>query len=126
MYRKVVSLFQQEINKPSKNQPPKGSDAPNVLLMSQDLLILVLPRLPQPECKELWDLCSSSAVMGHPESGVQKRGYRILMKLFESGSLTGVLNVEDVITNLTSSSDAVSTPAKRVSFENLPIYRNVV
>ncbi|GJJ06213.1 hypothetical protein Clacol_000403 [Clathrus columnatus] len=113
MYHKVVSLFQQEIKNPSKPTSVKGTDAPNMLLMTQDLLILILPTLPRAECKELWDLCLSGVVIGHSESGVQKRGYRILTKLIEAGRLTSVLDVEDVITKLTSSSDTVTAPAKR-------------
>lgn len=114
MYRKVITIFQQEITKNSKIPSPKGPDALNVLFMTQDLLVLILPYLPKAERQEAWNICSSGTVIGHPEGGVQKRGYRILMKSVEAGHITQALDVEDVIVKLTSSSDTVAAPAKRV------------
>ncbi|KIJ49356.1 hypothetical protein M422DRAFT_59161 [Sphaerobolus stellatus SS14] len=112
MYKKVVSLFKQNLTNPAKN-PPKGSDAPNMTLMAQDLLILLLPELPLPQCQELWALCTSSQVTGSDDTAIQKRGYRILSKLVQTGKLSSVQSVEDVLTQLTATAETVGAPAKR-------------
>lgn len=110
MFRKVVSLFEQNLANP--RPIPKGGEASNMTLMAQDLLVLLLSELPQTQCQELWNICVSSSVIGNPDGGIQKRGYRLLSKLVQGGKLAN-LNVEDVLFQLTARSESVAAPAKR-------------
>ena len=112
MYKKVITLFKQNLTNPPKSHP-KGSDAPNMTLMAQDLLVLLLPELPQAQCQELWTLCTSSQVVGNGDAAIQKRGYRILSKLVQTSKLSSELNIEEILTGLTASADSVGAPAKR-------------
>ena len=116
MYRKVVTLFQQNLGFPSKNlSKTAASDVPNVTLMAQDLLVLLLPCLSTADCKALWDLCASNAVVGNADAGIQKRGYRIMSKLVQSRRMDGRLDIEAVLSQLEEVAVGVGGPAKRVS-----------
>jgi len=120
MYRKVVALFKQNLNNQPKSQPKaSGDNVQNVTLTTQDLLVLLLPYLPLTECEELWELCASTAVIGNPDAGVQKRGYRILSKLVQGGKLNAVLNAEAVLQQLAEGADSVGAAAKRVCHHEL-------
>ncbi|KAF8521281.1 NUC173-domain-containing protein [Hysterangium stoloniferum] len=112
MYQKVVTLFQQNLANPVTKEPkkPEGS---NITLMTQDLLILLLPYLPKKECEELWILCVSRAVISNADAGVQKRCYRTLSKLVQAGKLSSVLDAEKVLTELIASAETVGASAKR-------------
>lgn len=55
--------------------------------MTQDILILLLPYLSSDDAHALFLLCLSKEVLSSEEIGVQKRGYKILTKLTESGAV---------------------------------------
>lgn len=55
--------------------------------MTQDILILLLPYLSSDDVIVLFHLCLSKEVLSSEESGVQKRGYKILAKLVESDAV---------------------------------------
>ena len=54
--------------------------------MTQDILIILLPYLSSDDAHALFLLCLSKEVSSE-EIGVQKRGYKILAKLAESGAV---------------------------------------
>jgi ribosomal RNA-processing protein 12 len=115
MYRKVIALFQQNLsNQPKNLAKPGGDNVPNVILTTQDLLVLLLPYLPLSECKELWGLCVSGAIIGNADGGIQNRGYRILSKLVQGGKLGAVLDAEAVLQHLAEGASSVGAAAKRV------------
>ncbi|KAF8515453.1 NUC173-domain-containing protein [Gautieria morchelliformis] len=114
MYRKVVALFQQNLsNQPKNLAKPGGDNVQNVILTTQDLLVLLLPYLPLSECKELWGVCASAAIIGNADGGIQKRGYRILSKLVQGGKLGAFLDAAAVLQQLAEGADSVGAAAKR-------------
>jgi ribosomal RNA-processing protein 12 len=113
MYQKVVTLFRQNLANPV-TKGPKQPEGSNVTLMAQDLLIILLPYLPQRECEELWRL--SHTAINNADAGIQKRCYRTLSKLIQAGKLSSVLDVEKVLIQLTASADTVAAAAKRVYY----------
>ena len=118
MYRKVIVLFQQNLDNQLKTLPKKsGDNVQNVTLTTQDLLVLLIPFLPLVECEELWGLCASTAVIGNADAGVQKRGYRVLSKLVQGEILSAVLNGEAVLQQLSEGVN-VGAAARRVCHHN--------
>ncbi|KAF8586684.1 NUC173-domain-containing protein [Ramaria rubella] len=114
MYRKVIALFQHNLNNKPASIPKNNVDnAQNVILMTQDLLVLLLPYLPSPECEGLWNICISSLVIGNSDAAVQKRGYRILSKLAQGGKMSTILDVENILKQLSDGMDIVGPAAKR-------------
>lgn len=81
--------------------------------MTQDILVLILPHLSTKDASELFDIILSREVLANQDNGVQKRGYKILARLIESGKPS--LNVELLIKQLDELSDGLSPAAKKVN-----------
>jgi len=79
---------------------------------AQDILILLLPNLPGPDLKTLFDLSLTLDVLTCKDNGVQKRGYKILTKVTESGKVD--INVESTLKKLDELVDGLSVAAKKV------------
>jgi hypothetical protein len=43
-----------------------------------DILLLLIPFLPMAQLLEVVNLCLEKRVVGHPDGGIQKLGYRVL------------------------------------------------
>lgn len=109
-FRKVVNLFKTNV---AKQQPTKGPDGGSVIAMTQDIILLLLPYLSAGDCTSLFQLCLTPEVVCNPDNGVQKRGYKTLAKLVESGKLTH-LDVNAVVKKLDQLSDGLAPAAKKV------------
>jgi len=60
-----------------------NSEVGSIAAMAQDILILLLPYLPQNDSQALFNLCLTPQVLTGKDSGVQKRGYKILARLID-------------------------------------------
>ncbi|KZS98276.1 NUC173-domain-containing protein [Sistotremastrum niveocremeum HHB9708] len=115
-YRKVVLLFKQNLPKAESMQ--KNSNAPNesaaAVQTTQDILLLLLPHLPAKEAASLFDLCLTPEILASKDAGVQKRGYRIVAKLMDSGKVTlDGTRVENSFKLLIEATEKVGAAAKR-------------
>ena len=81
--------------------------------MTQDILVLVLPYLSNQDASGLFDTILSKEVLANQDNGVQKRGYKILAKLVETGNVSP--DVEPVIERLDELSDGLAPAAKKVN-----------
>ncbi|KAL0956351.1 hypothetical protein HGRIS_002501 [Hohenbuehelia grisea] len=114
-YAKVVQLFKTNLaNAKSAPQPHSAIEGGSVTAMTQDILILLLPYLPANESQALFELCLSADVLSVPDNGVQKRGYKILAKLLERGTVK--VEAEVVLRQLDSVVDGLTPAAKRDRF----------
>jgi len=80
--------------------------------MTQDLLILLLPYVLSDDASTLFQLYLTADVLSCKDNGVQKRGYKILAKIVESGKVT--MDAEAVLRLLDSLGDGVVSAAKKV------------
>jgi ribosomal RNA-processing protein 12 len=94
-----------------KNLNP-NADLGNVPTTAQDILILLLPNLPQTNCETLFEISLSADVLTCKDNGVQKRGYKILAKLVESGRVA--FDTEDILKKLDKMVEGVNPAAKKV------------
>lgn len=80
--------------------------------MAQDILILLLPYLPRNDAQTLFDLCLTPQVLSGKDSGVQKRGYKILTKLIDKDKVeTDILIVLEKLDKLL---EGLTPAAKKV------------
>ena len=79
--------------------------------MTQDILILLLPYLSSTDASALFEMCLSGDILGSKDNGVQKRGYKILAKLAESGKVD--VNPEEVLGKLDELAEGLSSAAKK-------------
>ncbi|KAH7888705.1 armadillo-type protein [Phlebopus sp. FC_14] len=84
-YHKVVELFRQNLQ--NLAYAADAQQAGVVVAMTQDLLILLLPFLEAPDVSGLFQVCLAEEVLCCRDSGVQKRGYKILAKSLSGGKL---------------------------------------
>lgn len=86
-----------------------------------DILLLLVPYLPILQLKEVVNLCLEKRVIEHPDSGVQKLGYRVIGRCAvriaeqEGNDSQNHAIVERVLTEAGSGVD-VSTAAVKVCF----------
>jgi len=110
-YRKVFNLFKQNLTK--KQHSRSSTNAGSVTSMTQDILFFLLPHLSTQNASELFDATLSKDVLVNPDNAVQKRGYKILARLAESGKLS--LDAEQLFMQLGELSDGLSPAAKKVN-----------
>lgn len=112
-HHKVVNLFQQNL---AKSQAPLANNGPDdngsVTAMTQDILILLLPYISPADATALFQTCLSSDIPGNKDNGVQKRGYKILAKLAESGKVA--VDAETVLGQLDEFAEGLAPAAKKV------------
>ncbi|KII92412.1 hypothetical protein PLICRDRAFT_172507 [Plicaturopsis crispa FD-325 SS-3] len=115
-YRKVVDLFKQNMATSQNFHPPSNGsgETGSVTATTQDLLILLLPYLSSADATALFQLCLIPEVLCSKDNGVQKRGYKILAKLLESGKVT--VEAEPVLRKLDELSEGLSPAAKKDRF----------
>ena len=96
------------------NPSNKGNaDSGSIATMTQDILILLLPYLSSNDVNALFGFCLSKEVLSSEESGVQKRGYKILAKLIEGG-VVPVADAPGVFKLLDELSESNCPAAKKV------------
>lgn len=77
-------------------------------------MLLLLPYLSSADMNALFQLCLSSEVLCAKDNAIQKRAYKILTKLTESGKMT--VDAEAVAKQLDTLSDELTSAAKKVCF----------
>jgi ribosomal RNA-processing protein 12 len=81
--------------------------------MTQDILILLLALpLCSTDATALFQACLSSEILGSKDNGVQKRGYKILAKLADSGKVA--IDAENILGRLDELAEGLSPAAKKV------------
>ncbi|KAG6830460.1 hypothetical protein H0H92_000613 [Tricholoma furcatifolium] len=119
-YVKVVELFKNNLALSAKAPPqPTGQETGSVTATTQDILILLLPYLSSADASTLFNFCLSAEVLGGKDNGVQKRGYKTLTKLVESGKFA--VDAEAVIRQLDELSDSLTAAAKKDRFNLLSL-----
>ncbi|TDL26142.1 NUC173-domain-containing protein [Rickenella mellea] len=108
--RKVGGLFKTNLEKGALSAQP-SNDQHSVIATTQDILVLLLPYYPAGEAKALFNLCLSTDVLTNKDNGVQKRGYKLLYKLVESGKVD--VNSESTLAVLEEVADETAAAAKR-------------
>ena len=110
----MARLFKQNLTilaaTSSKSGMNTGGDA--VTTMTQDLLQILLPFLGDKDSQTLFELSSTEDVLENKDTGVQKRGYKILGKLVDGGKIE--FTPADFIQQLEGKADGVSAAAKKV------------
>jgi len=81
-------------------------------MMTQDLLQILLPYLGGNDSQILFELSSTGDVLESKDTGVQKRGYKILTKLIDGGKIQ--VTPENFIQQLEGRVDGVTAAAKKV------------
>lgn len=89
-----------------------NTNGDGVITMTQDLLQVLLPYLGGKDTQTLFEISTTEDVLENKDAGVQKRGYKILGKLVESGKIE--FTPEDFIQQLDGKADGVSAAAKKV------------
>ncbi|TFK53636.1 NUC173-domain-containing protein [Heliocybe sulcata] len=107
-YAKVLDLFKRNV----------AGDAA-VTATTQDLLVILLPYLTAADASALFEFCLASQVIGHKDNAVQKRGYKILAKLAESGKVA--FSAEDVLNQLEQVVDKLAAAGKKERYHLLSI-----
>ena len=108
-----MALLKQNLAKANTTHVPTGSaEQGSLTSMSLDLIILTLPHLSEADASSLFKLCLSSEVLESKDNATQKRGYKILGKLLESGKVQ--VDAQDVLQQLDKLLDGLSPAAKRV------------
>ena len=80
--------------------------------MAQDLLQVLLSFLGDEDSRTLFELSRAEAVLENKDTGVQKRGYKILSKLVDGGKIQHT--PENLIQQLEIKAEGVSAAAKKV------------
>ncbi|KAG6866736.1 hypothetical protein C0991_011395 [Blastosporella zonata] len=119
-YIKVAELFKNNMTLAAKAPSQHGGqDSGSVTATTQDILILLIPYLSSADATALFSLCLSTEVLGGKDNGVQKRGYKILTKLVESGKVS--IDAEVVIRQMDDLSDGLAAAAKKDRFNLLSL-----
>ena len=86
-------------------------------VVTQDLLLLVLPYLSPEDATALLNMYLGSDVLESKDNGVQKRGYKILARLVESGKVD--VDAAAVLKKLEGLVDGLAAAAKKDRFHLL-------
>lgn len=113
-----MKLFKENVTR-SQDAPASFTPDENgsVTAMTQDILILLLPFLSSEDASSLFQTCLSSDVLENKDNRVQKRGYKILAKLLDSGKV--MVGVETVLGQLDDISEGLAPAAKKVRVVSL-------
>ncbi|KAH9859050.1 NUC173-domain-containing protein [Lenzites betulinus] len=119
-YHKLVGLFKQNLAKAqntSSSSANKGTASDSMTAVTQDLLLLVLPYLSMQDATELLNLYLTAEVLESRDNGVQKRGYKTLARLVESGKVQ--IDAAAIFKTLEGLTDGLTAAAKKDRFHLL-------
>ncbi|KAI8992894.1 NUC173-domain-containing protein [Trametes punicea] len=119
-YHKLVALFKQNLSKAqsaSTSAGNKGQTSDSMTVVTQDLLLLVLPHLSSADASALFELYLSGDVLESKDNGVQKRGYKTLARLVESGKVQ--IDAAAVFKQLEGLVDGLAAASKKDRFHLL-------
>ena len=111
-YQKLVALLKQNLAKPAPAGAGAG-DQSSLAAMALDLIALTVPYLSPADSTSLFALCLTGEVLESKDNGTQKRGYKVLGKLVESGKVK--LDAQSVLQQLDKLLDGLAAAAKKVS-----------
>ncbi|KAJ3778669.1 armadillo-type protein [Lentinula raphanica] len=111
-FLKVVDLLKQNIGKIASGK--QGSNEENIAITALDLLLLLLSYLSSTDMAALFQICLSSEVLCAKDNAIQKRAYKILTKLTESGKTA--VDPEAVLKELDEASEGLTSAAKKDRF----------
>jgi ribosomal RNA-processing protein 12 len=111
-YRKVAELLEKNLGQSTGTRNSDSSDGGSITTIMQDILLLLIPYLTSADAATLFQLSFTPHVLGNSDNGVQKRGYRTLARLIDSGKVT--INAESTIQKLNEVSYVLSASAKKV------------
>ncbi|KAF8829060.1 hypothetical protein HHX47_DHR3000971 [Lentinula edodes] len=109
-YIKVVDLFKGHIGKTSS----ASGNEENISATALDLLLLLLPYLSSADLTVLFQNCLSSEFLCAKDNALQKRAYKILTRLTESGKV--IIDSEAVLKELDALSEGLTSAAKKDRF----------
>ncbi|KAF8895689.1 armadillo-type protein [Gymnopilus junonius] len=116
---KVVQLL--KTNLPTAQKAPVGKntngDMGNMTTTSQDILILLLPQLSKTDLQSLFEFTLSPDVLNCKDNGVQKRAYKILAKVVETGKLA--IDPEPILSKLDELTEGLTPATKKDRFNLL-------
>ncbi|KAJ4483189.1 armadillo-type protein [Lentinula aciculospora] len=113
-YIKVLDLFKGNIGKTSTSAKQPRNDEENLSSTALDLLLLLLPYLSSSDMTALFQICLSQEVLCAKDNAIQKRVYKTLTKLAESGKIT--VDSEAVLKELDAISERLTSAAKKDRF----------
>ena len=99
----------------SEPSAPGASPTSHTML---DLLIVFVPYLPQTQLAALFKASATPTMLEHHDATVQKKSYRLLKRLLESGKLGPVgegQQLEDFVGKVVEAGGGVGPGAQRVS-----------
>lgn len=112
-YQKLAALLKQSLAKSAAGQVhPILPEQSSPTTMSLDLILLTLPYLSSADANSLFTLCLTTEILEAKDNAVQKRGYKILGKIIESGKIQ--IDAEAVLKQLDKFLDGLSSAAKKV------------
>ena len=110
-YQKLVTLFKQNLSKAQATASGRGPASDSMTVVTQDLLLLVLPYLSPDDSSALLNMYLSGDVLESKDNGVQKRGYKILARLVEGGKVN--VDAAAVLKKLEGVVDGLAAAAKK-------------
>ena len=96
-----------------------NSEEGSITTASQDIIILLLPKLSPSDSQTLFAFNLSADVLSNKDGAIQKRGYKTLSKLLEVGRVN--IDAVAIITKLDELSDNLSSAAKKDRFSLLSL-----
>ncbi|PPQ62932.1 hypothetical protein CVT24_006172 [Panaeolus cyanescens] len=113
-FEKVIQLFKTNLPLSQKAHFGNHDDTGNMTVTAQDILVLLLSQISAADSKTLFELIMKPEVLCCKDNGVQKRGYKILSKLVESGKVT--VDAEQVLRSLDEMIEGLTPAAKKDRF----------
>lgn len=117
-YEKVVGHLGEALQTPTPKSVPGAAAISPTSHTMLDLLVIVVPFLPAPAARALFAHASAAEakLIGSSDPAVQKKSYRILARLLETGKVTlAGAELEAFVARLRDGTEVVSAGARRVS-----------
>ena len=86
----------------------------SVVAAMQDILVLLVPCMSAKDAQTVFDLCLTPEVLTNRDNGVQKRAYKLLGKITQTGKVN--LNVESLYMKMDDIAERTLSAAKKVTF----------
>jgi ribosomal RNA-processing protein 12 len=117
-YEKVVGHLGEALQVPTPKPAPGAAAVSPTSHTMLDLLVIIVPFLPAPSARALFAHASAAEakLIGSNDPAVQKKSYRILARLLETGKVTlAGAELESFVARLRDGTEVVSAGARRVS-----------
>lgn len=101
-----------------------NSEEGSITTASQDIIILLLPKLSPADSQILFTFNLSTDVLSNKDGAIQKRAYKTLSKLLEVGRVD--IDAVAIITKLDELSDSLNSAAKKDRFSLLSLLVDLI